>query len=67
MIARSLIRRALSGWLRWRTTRKLYRALPELKLIDEARAEAKRKHRPYRHFDKTREALMAEALRGGLR
>jgi hypothetical protein len=56
-----LIRAAIYSWQRWR----LYRALPELRHIDQAREAARRQHRTYKHFDKAREALIISSLRRG--
>lgn len=40
----------------------MYRAYPELRHIDQAKAAARRAHRPTKHFDKAREAFIASAL-----
>jgi hypothetical protein len=67
----NLVRRTLRTWQIWRDKRtakanyrRLLKQYPELARIDQAQAEARRKHKAHEHFDKTREAAVAALLRG---
>jgi hypothetical protein len=65
MIPHRALKKAIA-WVRSRIERsKLYCALLELRHIDQARETARRQHRPYKHFDKAREALITASLRRG--
>jgi hypothetical protein len=43
---RALISRLLFDWTVWRTKRRLYRACPELRVVDDLERAARRQHRP---------------------
>lgn len=60
------IKRILSRITGYWRKRRLYAAYPHLRVIDEAQADAKRRHKAYKHFDKAREAYIASALREGV-
>lgn len=60
-----LIRRTITEWQSWRTRRRLYRSLPELRYFDAAEREAKRRHAKTKHIQKAREAFMLNALGRG--
>jgi hypothetical protein len=59
-----LIRRALAQWQSWQSRRRLYRALPELRYLDQAEKEATKRHGRVRGIRKQRKAFMLQALRG---
>jgi hypothetical protein len=59
-----LIRRALAQWQSWQSRRRLYRALPELRYLDQAEMEATKRHGRVREIRKQREAFMLQALKG---
>lgn len=61
-----LISSAFRSWIRWRTTRRLYAAYPEIRRLDEAREEARRKHQPTKHFDAAKTAFLTSVLRQNL-
>lgn len=63
----SRARRWLRPWLQWFERRRLYRAYPDLAIIDEAIAAARRAHRSTTKLVKQRREIMAAALKGGLR
>ena len=60
-----LYRRTIHEWQAWRTRRRLYRALPELRYFDAAEKDARRNHSKTKHIQKAREAFMRNALSGG--
>jgi hypothetical protein len=67
-----IIRRILRQWQIWRDKRtaeanyrRLMKKYPELSRIDQAQAEARRKHRPCQHFDAARQAAVLMLLREG--
>ncbi|WP_037069604.1 hypothetical protein [Rhizobium favelukesii] len=62
-----LIRRAVSSWQSWQTRRRLYRALPGLRVLDEAEREARERHRRVSDIRKLRTDVMTAALRGEAR
>jgi hypothetical protein len=59
-----LIRRAVSSWQSWQTRRRLYRALPELRDLDQAEREAKHRHGRVNDIRKAKSEYMLQALRG---
>lgn len=59
-----LLRRTITEWRSWRTRRRLYRSLPELRYFDAAERDARRHHAPVKHIQKAREAFMRGALGG---
>lgn len=63
----SRARRYLRPWLDWFERRRLHRAYPELALIDETIAAARRAHRPIASLVKQRTAIMTDALRREMR
>ena len=63
MISRTLIHRVITSWLRWRSTRRLYAALPELRHFDEAESDARRKHSPVEPIRAARKEFMTAMLR----
>ncbi|UFS83165.1 hypothetical protein LPB79_13005 [Rhizobium sp. T136] len=62
-----LIRRAVASWQSWQTRRRLYRALPGLRVLDEAEREARERHRRVSDIRKLRTDVMTAALRGEAR
>lgn len=60
----NLIRKAIHEWKSWRTRRRIYRACPEMALIDQAQKEARKSHRPSKHFYEAKRALMMAMLNG---
>lgn len=65
MITSRQIRAILSSWLRWRSTRRLYAAMPEMKRFREAELEAQRKHGNVKAVQADRKAFITSALKGG--
>ena len=61
MIAR-LTKRAIRSWTSWRSKRRIYRQLPELRYFDEAERQAKRSHGRVKHSRKAREEFMRNML-----
>lgn len=61
MITR-LTKRAIRSWQSWRSKRRIYRELPELRYFDEAERQAKRSHSRVKHIRKAREEFMRNML-----
>lgn len=59
-----LIRRACAGWAAWRAQQRRYRECPQLRLIDAEEQAARAAHRPVRHIQKQRQAIVTAMLRG---
>lgn len=58
------IRRCVASWRAWRTTQRLYRAMPELREIDRRAAKARLGHKPVRKIVAERQrAIHAELAR----
>jgi hypothetical protein len=62
-----LIRRAVSSWQSWQTRRRLYRALPELRYLDQAEREAKHRHGRVNEIRRAKSEYMLQALRQEVR
>lgn len=60
----SRARRYLRPWLDWFERRRLHRAYPEIALVDEAIAGARRAHRSTTKLVKQRQQIITDALRG---
>jgi len=60
-----LIRRALAQWQSWQSRRRLYRALPELRFLDQAEREARQRHGRVNEIRKAKREFMLSALREG--
>lgn len=67
MISPRTIRSVISSWLRWRSTRRLYAAHPELRHFDDAERAAKRKHASVEPIRAARREFMTAALRREVR
>ncbi|MBX5206734.1 hypothetical protein [Rhizobium sp. NZLR11] len=59
-----LIRRVFREYQSWKTRRKIYQALPEMRSFDMAEEEASRRHSRVNEIRKARQAFMTQALRG---
>jgi len=59
-----LIRRALASWQSWQARRRLYRAMPELRYLDQAEREASRRHCRVNDIRRAKHNVMLAALRG---
>lgn len=62
-----LIRRALLAWQSWQTRRRLYRAMPHLRSLDQAEQEARKKHGRVNDIRRRKAEFMTQALRGDFR
>jgi hypothetical protein len=60
-----LIRRAIAQWQSWQTRRRLYRAMPELRSLDQAEREARQRHGRVNEIQKAKHDCMLSALREG--
>ncbi|CCM77089.1 hypothetical protein [Rhizobium mesoamericanum] len=59
-----LIKRALAQWQSWQTRRRLYRAIPALRSLDQAEREAIQKHGRVNDIRRQKAAFMLQALKG---
>lgn len=59
-----LIRRTILAWQNWRSTRAIRRAYPDIRRIDEAIRDARRRHGPVANLLAAKRAFMTDALRG---
>lgn len=60
-----LIRRALAQWQSWKTRRRLYRAMPGLRSLDQAEREARQRHGKVNEILRAKREFMLSALREG--
>lgn len=60
----ALIRKVLHAFLTWRTKQKLYRACPEMREIDRSIQEAKRRHEKHSHYERAKQAMVLDMLKG---
>lgn len=59
----SIVWHAVNAWLLWRAKRRLYRAVPALAVLDQQRAEKRRRHASgARQIDMRKRALVTERL-----
>lgn len=56
----------LESYAAWKRKRRLYRAYPELRLIEEAERLARRQHKPVEQFRAAKQAAIVSALREGI-
>ena len=57
-----LIRKVINEWVAWRSRAALYRAHPELRHIDTAMKEARRRHSSVAHLQAAKKAVILSAL-----
>lgn len=62
-----IVRRALDAWFAWRAHQRLYRIRPELRLLDAEERAARAAHRPVRHIQNQRKAIVTAELRREVR
>lgn len=62
MIALRRISRCLAAWEAWRLRSKVERQSPELAELRKREAEARRRHRPTRHFQQAKQAVVNARL-----
>ncbi len=63
MIVPPYIARALASWQAWRTKCRLYRSVPQMRLLDAQEREARARHKAVRPIQQQRQALMHDILR----
>ncbi|MDR3471573.1 MAG: hypothetical protein P4M09_07765 [Devosia sp.] len=62
MIVPAYIRRALHSWAAWRARRRLYAAVPELRVLDEQQASLAQQHRSAHAIERQKCRVVAERL-----
>lgn len=61
----SLITRTIRSWLRWRRSRRIYRAMPKMREFDQQERKAQRSHGNVNKVRAARKAFVTAALREG--
>jgi len=62
---KTIIRRAITRWILWRSDRRIYRRYPHLKERAAAIQAARRAHKPAKHIIEEQQADMLRLLREG--